>query len=102
MEVDIIDGEVNWNEVMRIRIKLDATKPLAYRKKVKIWDGATVWVQLAYECLPKFYYYYRIIGHCHRDCHQWILVKDHLSEDHFPYGQWLWAQPQEFKNGNQK
>lgn len=38
MEVDIIDGEVNWNEVMRIRVKLDVTKPLAQKKKAKIVD----------------------------------------------------------------
>lgn len=34
LEVDIMDGEVNWDEVMRICIKLDVTKPLASREKV--------------------------------------------------------------------
>lgn len=102
VKVDIIDGKVSWNEVMRICIKLDVTKPLARSKRVKIGDGTVVWVRLAYKRLPKFCYYCGIIGHCCCDCNKWISVKDQLNEDHLSYGQWLQAQPYGIKNGNPK
>lgn len=63
----IIDGEVIWNEFMRIKVKLDVTKPLARRKRKNFGDEEAVWVQFAYERLSKFCYCCGIIGHCHRD-----------------------------------
>lgn len=74
---------------MQIQVKLDVTKPLAHRKRVKIGEEEAVGVRLAYERLPKFCYYYGIIGHYHCEFSQWISVKDHISEEVLPYGQWL-------------
>lgn len=74
---------------MRIRVKLDATKPLAHRKTVKIGDGEAVWVHLAYEQLLKFCYYYGTVRHYHNNCNKWLSIKDQINEDRLPYEQWL-------------
>lgn len=97
MEVDIIDGEVVWNELMRIRIKLDVSKPLVCKKKIIIGDGEVVWVRLAYEHLLEFCYYCGIIGHCHKECSEWMLVKDRIGEENLPYSPWLRVQIQGVK-----
>lgn len=89
VEVDMVDGEVVWNEAMRIRMKLNVTKPLVRRKRKKIGDGEAVWVRLAYERLPEFCYYYGIIGHCHRDCEWWLSITEQIDEERLPYGHWL-------------
>lgn len=42
IDIDMVDGEVIWNEFTRIRVKLVITKPMARRKKIRFSDADAV------------------------------------------------------------
>lgn len=77
---------------MRIRVKLDTTKLLACRKKIRIGDSDPIWVRLSYKKLSDFYYYCGIIGHGHYECEKWLVDKEKFEVLGLSYGQWLRAQ----------
>lgn len=59
-------------------------------------DGQESQVQLAYERLPNFCYYYGILGHLVKDCHACMdLVNEEgeVLEDKLLYGDWLRTHP---------
>lgn len=53
-EVDLIEGEVEWGEFMRIRVSLDVTKPLVHKKQMNIKMPDLIWLSFTYERLPFF------------------------------------------------
>lgn len=68
VEVDLLDGEVNWDECVRVRVHLGVSKTLQRGKKIKIGGDEAIWVQFSYERLLDFCYYCGIMGHNHCDC----------------------------------
>lgn len=53
-EVGVGNGDVEWGEFLRVRVRVDITKPLPRGKKVSLGDSQTVWVTFKYERLPNF------------------------------------------------
>jgi hypothetical protein len=55
-EVEAVDTDgkgVGWGESLRVKIRLDLTKPLAHGRMLK-FQGKTRWIAFQYERLPKF------------------------------------------------
>lgn len=53
-EVELEEGEMAWGEFMRVRIKIDVTKPLLRGKMLNLGSNGPVWVCFSYERLPDF------------------------------------------------
>ncbi|XP_042950312.1 uncharacterized protein LOC122282425 [Carya illinoinensis] len=87
LEVDLLDGECEWGEFMRVRICIDVSKPLLRGKQVSLGGLGTYWVRFSYERLPEFCYLCGRIGHVQRDCEQ--AVERDVLNGSLPYGQWL-------------
>lgn len=68
--------EVVWNEFMRVRVRLDVTKPLVRGKRIKIESFEWVWVRFGYEKLPDYCYYCGLFGHGHQECEEWNEIKE--------------------------
>lgn len=58
IEADPWNEEGAWNVFLRVRVELDARKPLVQRMKIKAREGEWSWVYFKYERLPSFYYNY--------------------------------------------
>lgn len=67
-EVDLEDEEIKWGEYMRVRVKLDISKPLLKKKKLAIEEFELMWVSFSYEKLPDYCYGCLVIGHRYKEC----------------------------------
>lgn len=97
-EVSIEVREVEWGKFMRLRVKLDITKPLLRKKKICIGDLESVWVRISYERLPYFCFNCGIIRHSYRDCPKGEGILRKKAEENMSYGNWLRAEQQQ-RNG---
>ncbi|KAF5451933.1 hypothetical protein F2P56_026987 [Juglans regia] len=91
VEVDLEKDALAWGEYLRIRVKLDVTKPLLRGKKVCVGSSNPFWVRFSYEPLPNFRYICGTLGHNHKECNQWRPLMEKFSVSEFPYGPWLRA-----------
>ena len=68
-------------EFLRVRIKLDISRPLP--RCCKLWnEGKLVgWVGLRFERLPNFCYWCRRVGHGERDCEVWLRSMGRLKRE---------------------
>lgn len=55
-EVDAEEGRATWGEYVRLRVKLDISKPLIRGKKVNPGNLGTYWLRFIHERLPNFCY----------------------------------------------
>lgn len=83
--MDVLKGEVVWNEFMRVCIKLDVTKPLVRGKRIKIGSSESTWVKFIYEKLPDYCYYCGLLSHGHWECEEWIALKEKDEKEKMPY-----------------
>jgi hypothetical protein len=71
-EVEEVDTDADGNAIgkfLRVKVKLDITKPLMRGSMVQVDDsGKTVWCPFAYEFLPDFCYVCGVIGHMDKEC----------------------------------
>lgn len=56
-----------WREFM-IRVKIDITKPLKRRMKLRKAGGEWIWITFKYENVPMFCFICGIIGHSEKFC----------------------------------
>lgn len=70
-EVDLEVSRVEWGDYMRVRVKLDISKPLVRKKKQTIRMIEPMWIKFSYERLPDYYSCCRGIGYGHKDCNHW-------------------------------
>ncbi|XP_062017468.1 uncharacterized protein LOC133733842 [Rosa rugosa] len=61
------DGEC-WRNCMRLRVRLDVTKPLRRGMKICLEGCEPFWVDFKYEGVPKFCYHCGIWGHNESEC----------------------------------
>lgn len=101
-EADLDHGEVEWGEFMRLRVGIDIKKRILRRKHLNIALMEPVWVCFLYERLPDLCFYYGVLGHSHRECHLWTMLKDKCEKDGFPYKNWLKAGPNGGGGGSAK
>lgn len=79
----------SWKSFLRIRVRLDVTKPLKRKMKIKRQGGDCVWVDFKYERLPNFCFLCGLLGHTDRYCQLQFEMNTHEAEK--PYGTWLRA-----------
>lgn len=91
LEYDVKNSTSIWRECMRIRIRLDARKPIKRKKKIVKKDGQAFTVDCKYERLGEFCFTCGIVSHTDRFCRNSmekegeVIVKE--------WGSWLKAQP---------
>lgn len=66
-EVDTDDEGIGWGEFLRVRIRMDLSKPLARGRSLKLF-GKTVWVTFKYERLPRICFHCGVIRHGKHSC----------------------------------
>jgi hypothetical protein len=66
-EVDTNENGVSWGKYMRVKIKINITKPLARGRMLKM-KGRSYWIKFQYEKIPKFCYRCGVIWHGNDGC----------------------------------
>uniref|UniRef100_A0A2N9IYG3 Zinc knuckle CX2CX4HX4C domain-containing protein n=1 Tax=Fagus sylvatica TaxID=28930 RepID=A0A2N9IYG3_FAGSY len=76
---------------MRIRVRVDITKPLCRGRRIGLTNGGEGWVSFRYERLPNFCYWCGIPTHGEKDYEEWLKTGDEEKEKTREYGVWLKA-----------
>uniref|UniRef100_A0A2N9IBV7 Reverse transcriptase domain-containing protein n=1 Tax=Fagus sylvatica TaxID=28930 RepID=A0A2N9IBV7_FAGSY len=76
---------------MRVRVKVDISKPLCRGRKARLLAGKETWISFKYERLPNFCYWCGLLTHGDRDCEKWLRSKGTLRREDQQYGAWLRA-----------
>ncbi|XP_059431534.1 uncharacterized protein LOC132165041 [Corylus avellana] len=85
-EVDTDEEGVGWGVFLRVRIKIDLSKPLSRGRKLRI-QGKLEWISFQYERLPRFCYHCGIIRHGSVGClgRRWRRAGETSTE----FGPWM-------------
>jgi hypothetical protein len=86
--VDTNELGIGWGEYVRVRTKINITKPLARGRLLKMKDRS-YWIRFQYEKIPKFCYRCGIICHEADGCK--LKEKGRLHVDGTENGPWLCA-----------
>ncbi len=76
---------------MRVRVKLDISKPLCRGRKAWLMEGKETWISFRYERLPNLCYWCGLLTHGERDCEKWLRSKGPLRREEQQYGPWMRA-----------
>ena len=76
---------------MRIRVKIDISKPLCRGRKARLASGRETWISFKYERLPIFCYWCGCLTHGDKDCEVWLKNKGVMRREDQQYGAWLRA-----------
>ncbi|XP_059451002.1 uncharacterized protein LOC132181786 [Corylus avellana] len=89
-EVDTDEDGIGWGKFLRVKIRLDLTKPLARGRRLKI-EGSSVWINFQYERIPRFCFHCGIVLHGRMGC----MKKPGTSAlgSATEYGPWLRVPP---------
>jgi hypothetical protein len=63
---------------MRVRVKVDNSKPLCRGRKARLLAGKETWISFKYKRLPNFCYWCGLLTHGDRDCEKWLRSKGSL------------------------
>lgn len=85
--------EIEGDGFIRVRVKVDISKPLCHGWVISLENGGELWVSFKYERLPNLYYWCGCFTHTDRDCDQWIDSEGTLQLESQQYGPWTRAQP---------
>ncbi len=72
MKTTETDEEMGGGRVIRIRVKVDITKPLCRGRKIGLANGREGWATFKYEQLPNFCYWCGLLTHGEKDCALWL------------------------------
>jgi len=86
-EIDILDDEVGWGEYVRVKVRMNLSKPLARGRMLHLPHQST-WVAFKFERLPKFCFRCGVICHGKEGCSR-QGYRPHGKEEDYPYGNWL-------------
>ncbi|KAL8491100.1 hypothetical protein ACS0TY_022940 [Phlomoides rotata] len=80
---------------IRIKVKIDYSKPLRRGIFLELKDAKQVWVNFKYERLPSFCYLCGVLGHMRRECDLAEGGDDlnGIPDDSLPFGKWMRASP---------
>nr|GMD01183.1 uncharacterized protein LOC109173053 [Ipomoea batatas] len=78
-----------WQSFIRIRVRINITKPLASGMRIRRNGGDWSWVSFRYERLPNFCFICGLIGHTEKFCIKLFEGFSPTAEKHF--GPWLRA-----------
>uniref|UniRef100_A0A2N9I833 Reverse transcriptase domain-containing protein n=1 Tax=Fagus sylvatica TaxID=28930 RepID=A0A2N9I833_FAGSY len=82
------DTNADGGQAMRIRVRLDVTKPLCRGRKARLEKGHETWIFFKYERLPNFCYWCGLLSNSDKDCPQWLLNKEELRAEDQQFGPW--------------
>uniref|UniRef100_A0A2N9GYK3 Reverse transcriptase domain-containing protein n=1 Tax=Fagus sylvatica TaxID=28930 RepID=A0A2N9GYK3_FAGSY len=91
VRTQVQDEDTGNGRCMRVRVKVDITKPLNRGRKIGLANGGEGWVSFKYERLPNFCYWCGIPTHGERDCEEWLKTTDEEKDKDPEYGVWLRA-----------
>lgn len=84
-------GVQDGSTFMRIRVRVDTSKPLCRGRKFRREDGEIGWIRFKYERLPILCYWCGRLSHSDKDCELWIRSNGTLTESDRQFGAWLCA-----------
>jgi len=84
-------GSQDGSSYMRIRVRVDTSKPLCRGRKICLEDGKVSWVRFKYERLPNLSYWCGLFTHSDKDCDLWVRSCKSLTENDQQFGGWLRA-----------
>ena len=85
------EEEKGYEGCMRIRVKVDISKPLCRGRKARLASGRETWISFKYERLPIFCYWCGCLTHGEKDCEMWLKHKEEMRREEQQYGAWLRA-----------
>ena len=93
---DVLPGIRDWGNqdgstFMRIRVRVDTSKPLCRGRKLRREDGEIGWIRFKYERLSILCYWYGKLSYSDKDCELWIRSNGSLTENDRQFGAWLRA-----------
>ncbi|KAL8462316.1 hypothetical protein ACS0TY_032575 [Phlomoides rotata] len=94
LEIDPLSLE-GLSRSIRVRIRLDVTKPLKQGMTVARKNDSPIWVPFKYERLSSLCFFCGMLGHMKREC-DLVEEREHLlevSNAKLPFGDWLRASP---------
>ncbi|KAL5836692.1 hypothetical protein ACOSQ3_013861 [Xanthoceras sorbifolium] len=89
-----MDSKDLWGKFLRIKVRIDITKPLKRGIRMRLENFETMITALIkYERLPDFCYGCGFIGHAVRECHNSEVRKSIMEGVEPKFGVWLRASP---------
>uniref|UniRef100_A0A2N9I5D1 Reverse transcriptase domain-containing protein n=1 Tax=Fagus sylvatica TaxID=28930 RepID=A0A2N9I5D1_FAGSY len=85
------EEEAGNGRCMRIRVRVDISKPLRRGHRIGLAHGGEGWVSFQYERLPNFCYWCGIPTHGEKDCEDWLNSTEAEKDKAPEYGVWLRA-----------
>ena len=61
-EVDMDEDGVGWGKFLRVKIRVDLTKPLMRGRRLKV-QGVSMWIDFQYERLSRFCFSCGVVQH---------------------------------------
>ena len=65
---------------MRVRVKVDVTKPLSKGRKIGLCNGEESWMSFKYKRLPNLCYWCGRLTHHDKECSIWLKTKGSMRE----------------------
>ncbi|KAL8470414.1 hypothetical protein ACS0TY_033045 [Phlomoides rotata] len=80
---------------VRVKIKIDLTKPLKNGIQLELQRGQKIWINLKFERLPSFCYICGTLGHMRKECDlvEGSTLMEKLPNTKLPFRDWLRASP---------
>ncbi|GLT95181.1 hypothetical protein SLE2022_128770 [Rubroshorea leprosula] len=97
IEVDVGEGNIWGSEYIRVRVGIDARRPLRLGMKLTL-KGRPLWVSFRYEWLPNFCYCCGMLDHVERDCEVGLELES-MGMVERPYNDDLRAIPWKIRQG---
>jgi hypothetical protein len=85
------EGFAGGGSYVRIRVRLDCSKPLCRGRRVRLGEGRMGWLSFKFERLPIFCYHCGLLTHAIKDCEAWLRQGGGDIEGPHQYGDWLRA-----------
>jgi hypothetical protein len=89
-EVDTNEEGIGWGKFLRVRLRINITKPLARGRMLRLKERS-YWIPFQYEKIPKFCYQCGIIWHGMGGCKK--KSEGRFNGDKLEYGAWLCLPP---------
>ena len=92
-KVEVDERGFCLGEYMRVRVSIDALKPLCRGRLVRVGGSSKLWVTFKYERMPIFCYWCGLLDHDEKDCMKRARSNETLRQNEKQYGPWLRAGP---------